>query len=532
MLDNPLAAPTPLRTVFAGPLSAQYEKGELRYIRFGTREVLRRIYVAVRDQNWQTIPINVKESLFESTDSTFHIELDARHELNGVLFEWHGTLWGKADGTIRAEMNGEPKSSFLRNRIGFCVLHPMETCSGQPCVVEHMDGAKENSHFPKLVSPHQPFLDLRALSYEVAPGVQAEVRLSGDEFETEDQRNWTDYTFKTYSTRLSIPVPVLVKPGDRVEQSVELKVKADATQRHNVRPAPEPVEITLHSETTPFPNVGIVYAGRLSPLGTHTRVDVAFDDPAWTVRLQEAAARQLPLEIACFSNDPVKDLARLHEQLEKLNATVVRFLLFPSSGPLTYPSSIAKPLIYSAFSNAVIAAGSCTHFADLNRNRHIASDAQEVVWPVDPYAHANDYRTVIENLQGQIDPPRTARSFSGDRPLVISSVRVPDIVTRAGWVAVSLKHLAQHGVSSITFDTRGLAVTELSQFVGTEIVHSTSSHPLTADALVVTKGTTTAQRPKTRTAFIANFSDEPLNDLRIAGQVVSLAAFELKALAL
>ena len=39
----------------AGPLSVFYEEGELRYIRLGDREVLRRVYVAVRDRNWGTI---------------------------------------------------------------------------------------------------------------------------------------------------------------------------------------------------------------------------------------------------------------------------------------------------------------------------------------------------------------------------------------------------------------------------------------------------------------------------------------------
>jgi hypothetical protein len=44
---GPLPAPRPLR---AGPLSLRYETGDLRYLRLGELEVIRRIYVAVRDR--------------------------------------------------------------------------------------------------------------------------------------------------------------------------------------------------------------------------------------------------------------------------------------------------------------------------------------------------------------------------------------------------------------------------------------------------------------------------------------------------
>ena len=40
----------------AGPLSVVFEDGGLRYIRYGDREVVRRIYVAVRDPSSSTPP--------------------------------------------------------------------------------------------------------------------------------------------------------------------------------------------------------------------------------------------------------------------------------------------------------------------------------------------------------------------------------------------------------------------------------------------------------------------------------------------
>ena len=45
---EPLPERIPLQ---AGPLSLVYEAGDLRYLRLHDREILRRVYVAVRDRN-------------------------------------------------------------------------------------------------------------------------------------------------------------------------------------------------------------------------------------------------------------------------------------------------------------------------------------------------------------------------------------------------------------------------------------------------------------------------------------------------
>ena len=40
----------------AGAMTVEFGDGELRYFRIGEKEVLRRVYVAVRDSEWRTIP--------------------------------------------------------------------------------------------------------------------------------------------------------------------------------------------------------------------------------------------------------------------------------------------------------------------------------------------------------------------------------------------------------------------------------------------------------------------------------------------
>ena len=121
-------------------------------------------------------------------------------------------LWAAQRAPSRFSMDGTAHSTYLRNRIGFCVLHPM-SCAGKDCVVEHVDGSLTQGVFPAEIAPHQPFRDIRAITHEVTSELQAEVRMEGDTFEMEDQRNWTDASYKTYCTPLDLAFPVEIAAG-------------------------------------------------------------------------------------------------------------------------------------------------------------------------------------------------------------------------------------------------------------------------------------------------------------------------------
>ena len=252
-------------TLHAGPLTALFEQGDLRYICLGEREVLRRVYIAVRDENWRTALSEVSHVHVLATEDRFDISFDVRNRLNEIDFTWHGVITGTATGVIRFQMNGLAHSTFLRNRIGFCVLHPMDECAGQPCVVEHTDGTLEHGHFPQLISPHQPFLDMAAIRHTVQPGVQAEVRFAGDTFEMEDQRNWTDASYKTYCTPIDLPKPVQVQAGQQVNQAITLQLLASEPVVVTVK-QPDEIRLTLRpGERHSIPRIGLGVAYSWSP---------------------------------------------------------------------------------------------------------------------------------------------------------------------------------------------------------------------------------------------------------------------------
>src|SRR5438093_1936667 len=106
--DEPLPARKELR---AGPLSLVWEEGDLRYVKLGEREILRRVYAAVRDRNWGTVPARLSNVRMEADPNTFRIDYDAEHQEGEIDFAWHGTITGDAQGTITFTMDGHARST-------------------------------------------------------------------------------------------------------------------------------------------------------------------------------------------------------------------------------------------------------------------------------------------------------------------------------------------------------------------------------------------------------------------------------------
>ncbi|MDQ4139272.1 MAG: hypothetical protein M3142_01990, partial [Bacteroidota bacterium] len=117
----------------AGPVQAFYEKGFLRYIQTAGHEVVRMIYFAVRDQDWETIQGTLSHEHIQTSDETFSISYTYHQNHQNIQMEWQAKIHGQADGTITFDLQGKAKSSFLKNRAGFCVLHPITGVTGQAC---------------------------------------------------------------------------------------------------------------------------------------------------------------------------------------------------------------------------------------------------------------------------------------------------------------------------------------------------------------------------------------------------------------
>jgi len=122
----------------AGPLSLLLEQGELRRIRMGDREVLRRIYLTVRGPDWSTIPGMVAGQSLEARPDSFDLSYSVRHKQGDFDFAWTVTVKGTPDGILSFQARGLAGSAFASNRVGICVLHPLRECAGRPALVTDM----------------------------------------------------------------------------------------------------------------------------------------------------------------------------------------------------------------------------------------------------------------------------------------------------------------------------------------------------------------------------------------------------------
>ncbi len=83
----------------------------LRYIRMGDREVLRGVYVALRDQFWNTIASQVQNLVLQHDGKWFAITFDVECQQGEIDFVWQGRIEGREEGAIDFSMVGNARSS-------------------------------------------------------------------------------------------------------------------------------------------------------------------------------------------------------------------------------------------------------------------------------------------------------------------------------------------------------------------------------------------------------------------------------------
>ena len=296
------------------------------------------------------------------------------------------------------------------------------------------------------------------------------MRVDGEWFEMEDQRNWSDTSFKTYSTPVEQPLPARVEAGTCVRHEVVVRLVAGGVAgipakapAPFVRAAPLRVGLTL-GESSPS-------AAELDRLRTlrpdHLRVDLSLDLGSFVERLAHAGEVSrscgVPLEVAATVPDADEGaLGLLAEACARQAAPVALLFCYQRSNGLSDPRllSAARAALRGAVPEARIGGGASGWFADLNRNRGAISGAEAVSVTLCPQAHARDEATILENLGSLGDIARTARSFAGEATLHLTPVTLaprkepPDPrlaeAFGGGWVSGLLRAASEAGFSTLT----------------------------------------------------------------------------------
>lgn len=430
--------------VSLGDLTFTLDSEGLRGLAWRGEEVVRAIAWPMRDPDWVTFVPEIVEETSDSAEWTFSYRLVFTVG-DGAL---HCTLeiHASAEGTVTAELAMTAKTDFATNRAGFTVLHPIQGVAGAPLTVRHSDGSNEATQFPELISPGQPALDIVGLAYAVE-GVTVDIGFTGDVFEMEDQRNWSDASYKTYCHPLVVPFTYVIKAGETLRQSVVVNVSGEPVGEATTGGG---AEMALRAGAGTFPDIGLALeAGWLSPAdalpllqqtGVHLlQVRTGPEHDAAFLASAAVLARDLGADVEAEIVVPGEgdvgvalDVAK--SALDAAGLTPKRVIALPEgylgshqpSGP--WPEGAdpdaATRAARAAFAGAEIGGGMLTNFTEFNRCRPDTDLCDYVTHGVTPIVHAADDRSVIETLETLPHIHASAEALSGGKPYRLGLVSI------------------------------------------------------------------------------------------------------------
>ena len=386
--------------------SLQLRGDELAEIRYGDRMLVRAVRAAVRDRGWLTVPATVSDVEIEASTLVLHL----RHD--GLGAQIGSRLTVRADASeLVISWDAENGPAFDTCRTGLVVLHPASD-AGAAATVVHSDGSSERTAFPAAISPHQPIMDIRELDIDGGPTLTFE----GDVFEMEDQRNWTDASFKTYSRPLALPYPYRLDAGERVCQSITVRPP-------EVAAGPEVASDSTISlgEAGPFPAVGIEASTAPDPIarsdaGAFRVVELNLTTPNWLAALERAAGDGVPLDVRLVTDGDERVLAEALRAVSRMGLSGVADPAAgdaaPGPGVLRVTAfdaveHVSDPDVVTALRGAMrdaglavpVLGGARSHFTELNREQgRIARDVDGITLNTTPLFHTLDTEQLVEAL--------------------------------------------------------------------------------------------------------------------------------------
>lgn len=473
------------REVRAGAWSLRLSDGRLDDLRYGAARILRGVRFVVRDRDWSTFETTRVE--FARSDGELVVEGECSD--GAARVEWTLRV-GVEEAVLSIALEARAVTTFLRNRLGLIVLHGPEL-AGAALDARRPDGGVDHTAFPERISPHQPAWDIARLSWS-ADGVPVEVAFEGEVFEMEDQRNWTDASFKTYSTPLGLPFPVEVVAGEVIRQSLRIECSGPAPAETRARPATL-ARVTTGGAQHRLPEIRT--SASSAPTGMRLQSGTSLGllvecDPRWAGwrralarALEDARGRAVDLRIVASAPDDVRAVLS-----EVGRAPLVRLGAFAAVGHAS-DEGLLEEVRRAAGERGIEAVGGVrSHFTELNRGAAaLAPLDAPLAFSITPFMHDRSGHQLVESLGVQRTVVRDAVALADGRRLHIGPVTlgarmnavstspfepgdadidhsgygpqtVPGATDRrqhspalAAWVVGSLEALAADGVDSLAY---------------------------------------------------------------------------------
>jgi hypothetical protein len=267
--------------------------------------------------------------------------------------------------------------------------------------------------------------------------------MEGDTFEMEDQRNWSDASYKTYVRPLARPWPYTLPKGVKFAQAVRLSF-AGTLPPAKAAGGGKSIGVRLGSEGGTMPRIGIGVPAeeaepalesidlvkRLAPKWLVCQVDLRKGHGRTELeryrRLGEETGAEIVLEIVTSGGaDPAAELRPLADAVRASGVTLAAITVFPAEdmksvlpgSPWAKMPSFEE--IYAAarqaFPGVKLGGGMASYFTELNRKRPPAGLLDYVTNTTCPIVHMPDDRSVMETLEALPYQILSTRAFMGDK---------------------------------------------------------------------------------------------------------------------
>jgi len=430
------------------------------------REILRRLFVTVRDEAWQETPPKSWISIIDESAHTIRVE--ARHTTDQLDVEWQGVLTVDNDGLSgRFDLEAMARRTLRVCRLGLVVLHPVDFMVSAKLTAEGPEGSRSLT-ISRRIAP-QPIV--RGVPGAMTPsfsrllierdGVgRLALEFEGDLFELEDQRNWGDGSFKTYCTPLRLGFPRTIDAGTRIVQRL----------RWRFTPAPSPKLTRDRPELIAIsgivPSIGHEWSKGPMAAWDHVAIDLRSSERLLSLPHRLDFGSHQKLEIAVSDDLPLSVLEQVCVWIAAQPARVGRLLIYSTVRSLPEGEGIARwrhELTKVNAGHVPMLAASQGYFVEFNRaDWKLESVVDGIAFPHTATVHSDDPATIIENVATIRDMAEAARALTprailGLAPLALyypcmqRSRTFPLGLTDA-WLAANLLWAAAAGISAVTLD--------------------------------------------------------------------------------
>ena len=368
----------------------------IRNIKYEGTQLIDLLYTSIRPSDWSTLGSDERTEDVKVVGNDCVITIT--ESLAGAMSaETKITLSASNTFSVDYELKGLAEYSVNRWGICFCLntadwMRSIVKASGDTYALkEDISPQRVVDGVIQGIFPASDEIDF------LAPDQRSiKVKSSGRVLEAEDQRNWTDNTYKIYSGSLREPRPFTTSTGSLWKQSIRFEVSAPS------KPATDSSKILVR-EIDALPSIGLQFNtdSLLSPDDLekafvlldidHLRIN---EESLTSQKIATASSSGLILEAALLSSNSG---SALHNEVTKLSQRVPagsRLLIHREGRAIVEAADLPKNESLNTY-----IPGSDAYLVDLHKEKR--EFVNSVSYSMTPTVHSFDTETIFKTLKTQ-----------------------------------------------------------------------------------------------------------------------------------